>query len=409
VSRAKLLMPVVALPLFALAPLLVASCADSDDANPHKEDASSVVQPGSDASSTDASDAGVLPCDAGDPTCVSELLTCEEADFCPVPSGVDPRYVLTAVWGSSASDVWAVGSGGTITHWDGAAWRSVPSGTRETLNAVWGSSASDVWVAGSTASILRSSGAAPWTNVPAFSDDVIAYHGRMHAVWGSSASDVRVGGQAFRGDLVEDETVVGSVEGNLLHTTTADPGGSNLEVVSGLDGRWAQATVLAIWGTSSSDLWVSLDNGNEEPWARGTLAHGVASAPGEPLVWTPVDSKSNAPLESLWGSSANDVWAVGDRGEIRRFSGGTSFAVVDGVPTTESLHGVWGSGPKDVWVVGDAGTILHFDGATWTKATAAFPLGKKPDLRGVWGSGPNDVWVVGDAFALHFTGKKAGR
>ena len=89
--------------------------------------------------------------------------------------------------------------------------------------------------------------------------------------------------------------------------------------------------------------------------------------------------------------------------------GGTSFAVVDGVPTTESLHGVWGSGPKDVWVVGDAGTILHFDGATWTKATAAFPLGKKPDLRGVWGSGPNDVWVVGDAFALHFTGKKAGR
>ena len=180
-------------------------------------------------------------------------------------------------------------------------------------------------------------------------------------------------------------------------------------MVSGLDGRWAQATVLAIWGTSSSDLWVSLDNGNEEPWARGTLAHGVASAPGEPLVWTPVDSKSNAPLESLWGSSANDVWAVGDRGEIRRFSGGTSFAVVDGVPTTESLHGVWGSGPKDVWVVGDAGTILHFDGATWTKATAAFPLGKKPDLRGVWGSGPNDVWVVGDAFALHFTGKKAGR
>jgi hypothetical protein len=43
------------------------------------------------------------------------------------------------VWGSSASDVWAVGQDGAIAHWDGAAWSSSNSGTTSSLYAVWGS------------------------------------------------------------------------------------------------------------------------------------------------------------------------------------------------------------------------------------------------------------------------------
>ena len=30
-----------------------------------------------------------------------------------------------------------------------------------------------------------------------------------------------------------------------------------------------------------------------------------------------------------------------------------------------SLHGVWGSGANDVWAVGFDGTILHWDGSAW--------------------------------------------
>ncbi|MCW5835286.1 MAG: hypothetical protein KIS78_22995 [Labilithrix sp.] len=410
-SRAKI--AAAALPSMLLAPLVpfvMASCAETDEARPSEEDASSIIQPPDvDASASDASDAGPS-CDAGDPGCVSKLLTCEEADFCPVPSAVDRRYVLTAVWGSGAKDVWAVGSGGTITHWDGAAWKLVPSSTTDTFHAVWGSSASDVWVAGSSVTLLHGagySGGGAWTPAPAFSAEEVdyVYPGRVHAVWGANAADVRVGGAPFGADTPD-----GMISGNLLRRASADAGGgAGWEVLSGLDGRWHDATARAIWGSSARDVWIALDNGNAEPWARGTIAHGTASAPGDPLTWTAVDSKSTAPLESIWGSGAKDVWAVGGGGIVRRFTGGASFAIVDGVPTTEALHGVWGSGPNDVWVVGDSGTILHFDGAAWSEATAAFPLGKKPDLKAVWGSGPNDVWVVGDAFALHFTGKKTGR
>ncbi len=45
----------------------------------------------------------------------------------PFPQG----NTLNGVWGSGANDVWAVGNGGTILHWSGGAWVSVPSGSSE--------------------------------------------------------------------------------------------------------------------------------------------------------------------------------------------------------------------------------------------------------------------------------------
>ena len=43
---------------------------------------------------------------------------------------------LPGLWGSGPSDVWAVGYGGTILHWNGAGWVVVPSGTTEFLSVV---------------------------------------------------------------------------------------------------------------------------------------------------------------------------------------------------------------------------------------------------------------------------------
>ena len=146
--------PLLALPSFALA-----SCASTDAADARQADASSVIQP-SDAGTGDA-DAGdaAPPCDPDDRSCVSKVLSCDEADFCPVPNELDRRYGLIAVWGSSATDVWAVGSGGTILRNDGSGWKLVPSGTTETLYVAWGTGPGDVWVVGSTGTILHGPGA----------------------------------------------------------------------------------------------------------------------------------------------------------------------------------------------------------------------------------------------------------
>jgi hypothetical protein len=58
-------------------------------------------------------------------------------------------YPLAAVWGAAPDDVWAVGYGGTILHYDGQRFSSLPSGSASNLTTVWGSGPRDVWAAGS--------------------------------------------------------------------------------------------------------------------------------------------------------------------------------------------------------------------------------------------------------------------
>jgi hypothetical protein len=56
------------------------------------------------------------------------------------------------------SDVFAVGSGGTILRYDGRVWSPMTSGTTVTLNSVWGSSSSDIFAVGSGGMILHYDG-----------------------------------------------------------------------------------------------------------------------------------------------------------------------------------------------------------------------------------------------------------
>jgi hypothetical protein len=62
------------------------------------------------------------------------------------------------VWGSSGSDVFAVGNYGTIVHYDGATCTAMSSGTSVWLSGVWGSSGSDVFAVGEGGTILHYDG-----------------------------------------------------------------------------------------------------------------------------------------------------------------------------------------------------------------------------------------------------------
>jgi hypothetical protein len=83
---------------------------------------------------TMANDADVaLDADAGDATTdacgvdgAACMVPCDAGSWCPITGAVAARYVLTSVWGSGPSDVWAAGSGGTIIHWDGSGWTTTP-------------------------------------------------------------------------------------------------------------------------------------------------------------------------------------------------------------------------------------------------------------------------------------------
>jgi hypothetical protein len=355
-------------------------------------------------------------CDAADTNCTTHVVSCDEVAWCSVPTNVSVLYALTAVWGSGKNDVWAVGSGGTIVHYDGAAWTPTPSGVKNTFYAIWGSGPNDVYTVSDGQIILHGTGfqgaSTPWTLVP--TPNKPGNTPFVSAVWGSSAQDVRIGGRAF--DFVD--PVTGAHGTGDRFTLLLDAG---TEAGIGWTPRQGTSTIRGIWGSSASDVWMVADNSVYVPYQRALTLHGTpadgggadadigdASVLPDPLVWSPVDSQSTVTLESVWGSSASDVWAVGKVGTVRHITSTDDRWQKVPSPTHEGLHAVWGSGPSDVWAVGDAGTILHFDGTSFQPSSAQFPLGLKPALYGVWGSGPDDVWIVGDGIALHNTGPKPG-
>ena len=42
-------------------------------------------------------------------------------------------------------------------------------------------------------------------------------------------------------------------------------------------------------------------------------------------------------------------------------------------PSSKDIHGMWGSAANDVWAVGDGGEITHYDGTAWTPPTNIAP------------------------------------
>ncbi len=230
---------------------------------------------------------------------------------------------LDAVWGSSASDVYAVGWGApTLLHSanGGTSWESEPSGTSgPPLQGLWGSGASDILACDGIGEVLRFDGAS-WTHQAVGAS-------ALSALWGSGT----------------DRFAVGSV-GGIYHS--ADSGKSWSAQVSG-----STLLLTAIWGSSASELYVAGADGLGQSSGAILRSHDGGKS------WQ--STATNAPIWSLWGSGAGDVWVTGGGGTILHSSdGGTSWQpVTSGV--TADLFVVWGTGPGDLWIAGDQGVLLH--------------------------------------------------
>lgn len=92
---------------------------------------------------------------------------------------------LNAAWGTSGSDIFAVGTSGTILHYNGSTWAVTSTGANSAFSGVWGSSARDVFAVGSNSTILHFDGTS-WTPMPTTLPN-------CSGVWGVGSNDVFVG------------------------------------------------------------------------------------------------------------------------------------------------------------------------------------------------------------------------
>jgi hypothetical protein len=140
-----------------------------------------------------------------------------------------------------------------------------------------------------------------------------------------------------------------------------------------------------VWGSSSNDVFAVGES--------GTILHYDGNS------WNVMSSGTTDDLYGVWGSSWDDVFAVGESGTILHYDGVSWSEMAR--DSTGWLAEVWGSSGSDVFAVGDEGTILHYDGVSWS----AMNSGTTDGLSGVWGGGRYDVFAVGDpGTILHYDG-----
>lgn len=272
---------------------------------------------------------------------------------------------MQGIWGSSASDIFVVGDYGTILHYNGGSWSVQSSGTTRDLKCVWGSASNNVYTAGYRRTVRSYNGSA-WSS----SDAGGTSYPTLYGIWGSASNNVfAVGGSS------------------LIRKYT-----SSWATQTRSDGR--TETLRGVWGSSATDAWIVGDRYKSGTPYYYTLLHTTNGG----TSWTNVGSTKTGGqnLNGIWGSSANDIFAVGAGGTILHCNNGTGgaaawTAMTSG--TTEALYGVWGTAANDVYAVGASGTILHYDGISWSAMTSD----SERNLYGAWGTSSSNVYVVGES------------
>lgn len=303
----------------------------------------------------------------------------------------EPSSRLNAIWGTAANNIWAVGNGGRVMHYDGSRWQPMWTPTDVNLHGVFGQAADQVIAAGHVArgwdviwteSALIQFNGKRWTSLVSPVD-----FAPPAGIWGTSTGPLWFAGGGEMEFGVAGIPSVWKKTGSVWESTNLNnlfsaedlgpygivprgqwgPNADEFWIVSGwpigiqppppptqlihyLNGQWSTATLAvpnearAIWGTSANDIWI-VGRG-------GLLVH-------KDSTWNlPTSSPSEADLFSVWGPAANNYWAVGANGTILHYDGEAWSSVASPVET--NLNAVWGSSATDVWAVGDQGVILHY-------------------------------------------------
>ena len=72
---------------------------------------------------------------------------------------------LLEIWGTSGSNVFAVGFGGAIIRYNGKAWQVMDSPKSSNLSGLWGSAPNTVFAIGAGATLLKYNGK-NWVEIP---------------------------------------------------------------------------------------------------------------------------------------------------------------------------------------------------------------------------------------------------
>ncbi|MGO8958577.1 MAG: hypothetical protein ACLQFR_14595 [Streptosporangiaceae bacterium] len=339
------------------------------------------------------------------------------------------RGILLNVAATSARNAWAVGQTGElpgpakalIAHWNGKAWRRIPTprtALGAALEGVTATSVRSAWAVGCTGclsdtqrGLIEHWNGKAWQRVA--SPSVVAHSGLLYGVTMGAHSGWAVGFTGYGGPP---KTVILRWNGSVwTHVASPNPPGGGVLVgvaaasaasawaVGYADGSpkalilrwngtvWKRVPIPDLAGTSSS-LYAVAATSTRSAWAVGCTAcfgpHPKSlTEHWNGAVWQRVPSPTSAGGATLDGvavRSAGGAWAVGFTGTVSdrrprpvilRWNG--SAWRQEPVPDpggTSSLYAVAVSADRGAWAVGQTGSygsakpktvILRWNGTSW--------------------------------------------
>ena len=297
------------------------------------------------------------------------------------PSAVPPEVVwsiafeatgvgaLSAVWGNSPNDVFVVGGTpgqGEVYHFDGSTWAAMPLPQVPLLVWVFGFGPNDVTAVGVGGGVIHYDGIS-WTALDSGTTD------DLWGIWGPAPDDVWiVGGTVGQGDPV------------ILHFD-----GATFTPVAMPPNDRGATSLFKVWGIGSKIFAVG-QNGV------------IIQYEGAQWFQVLAGSQANEDFVALWGTSEENIVAVGGRATAR-------LAVYDGEQWTTykhegipGLNAVCTEDPREVVVGGVNGYVGRYDPQTNTLIAEMAPT--EIPVHGAWADGTGRSYGVAGQFAAPYTG-----
>ena len=359
---------------------------------------------------------------------------------CGAPSGeVEEKKndfpTLWDVWGTGSDNVYAVGNGGAIIHWDGNSWKQQTGGQTRDFYGVGGSDEYLVVVGADGEALANFDGGLNAQNVPVGANlrDVVTISGIESIAVGDQGTIVRNGSSGWVDESPGTFTTFNAVWSDGASVVTVGDIGTIYHRVGNSWQSKSSTTnnnLRGLWGADGNNIYACGDKGvivryDGTQWnnegellkdSNGALLNGIIGFGAEgPIisvgssgdsvifkdgVWSKAGSKVNTnELHDVWGAVEDEVWAVGNLGTIIKWSGTNWSEIVS--PTPFSLYAVWGRSQEEVYAVGQNGVLIQWDGTIWKIIRSS----TKMNLRSVWGLSPTDIYAVGQfATIMHYDG-----
>lgn len=245
----------------------------------------------------------------------------------PLPLPPDPYPMVTAIGGTGVNDVWAMANGG-IYHYDGH-WSRWPQS--EPIRASWSVAAvakNDVWAVGSHGSVAHFDGSA-WTaqELPGVEYDLVHVAAWPGSVWATGASNTlhhfdgkswsQVAPEVFADARLHQLFGTGP---NNIYVVISDKD-TKVPRIGHFDGsRWSvfhvgrPGQIGTLHGTAANDIWAV-------GWTRDGLYRGGQIHHFDGTTWTETPIPEDVAVWSVYATSRDVVWAAADKGRILRWDG----------------------------------------------------------------------------------------